>query len=106
MKPGLSRFDYFFNQLQPLLAAASNKKNPALWLYRNKAREPLFMLEALAKMYASFNHGKKFTKIKEHFKIVEDALGSIDYYDAVANDLEKNKKIPPDLLSYLRAQAR
>ena len=106
MKPGLSRFNYFFNQLQPILTTAAKQKNPALWLYRNNARTPLFMLEALAKMYAAFHNKKKFTKIKEHFKLLEDALGAIDYYDMTAKDLVKNKKIPATLITYLQAQSR
>ncbi len=106
MKPGLSRFNYFFNQLQPILTTAAKQKNPALWLYRNNARTPLFMLEALSKMYAGFHNKKKFTKIKEHFKLLEDALGAIDYYDMTAKDLVNNKKIPAPLITYLQAQSR
>lgn len=106
MKPGLSRFDYFFNQLQPILNTAAKQKNPALWLYRNNARTPLFMLEALSKMYAGFHNKKKFTKIKEHFKLLEDTLGAIDYYDMAAKDLVNNKKIPATLITYLQAQSR
>ena len=47
----------------------------------------LFMLEGLAKLYAEIHNKKKFTKLKVHFKLVEDALGAIDYYDAFANEL-------------------
>lgn len=106
MKPGLSRFNYFLNQLQPLLTTAGKQKNPALWLYRNNARTPLFMLEALAKMYADFHNKKKFTKIKAHFKLLEDTLGAIDYYDVTAKDLSANKKIPASIISYMQAQSR
>lgn len=106
MKPGNSRFNYFLNQLQPILTTAAKQKNPALWLYRNNARTPLFMLEALAKMYAAFHNGKKFGKIREHFKLLEDILGAIDYYDTVAKDLVNNKKIPASVVNYLQAQSR
>jgi hypothetical protein len=106
MKPGLSRFDYFFNQLQPILITAARQRNPALWLYRNNARTPLFMLEALAKMYAGFHNRKKFTRIKDHFKLLEDGLGAIDYYDMIAKDLVKNKNIPAPVITYLQAQSR
>ncbi len=106
MKPGLARFEYFLNQLQPILTTAAKQKNPALWLYRNNARTPLFMLEALAKMYAEFHNGKKFSKIDNHFKLLEDTIGAIDYYDMIANDLVSNKKIPVDVINYLHAQSR
>ncbi len=85
---------------------AARQKNPALWLYRNNARTPLFMLEALAKMYSDFHNRKKFTKIKEHFKLLEDTLGAIDYYDMTSKDLVTNKKIPGSVITYLQAQSR
>jgi len=106
MKIGLSRFDYFLNQLQPIITTAAKQKNPALWLYRNNARTPLFMLEALAIMYSSFHNAKKFSKIKEHFKLLEDTLGAIDYYDTAAKNLANNKKIPASVINYLQAQSR
>lgn len=106
MKPGLARFEYFLNQLQPILTTAAKQKNPALWLYRNNARTPLFMLEALAKMYAEFHNKKKFSNINNHFKLVEDTLGAIDYYDMIAKDLVSNKKIPVEIINYLHAQSR
>ncbi|MEO6729743.1 MAG: hypothetical protein ABIN01_00905 [Ferruginibacter sp.] len=106
MNSGNSRFNYFLNQLQPILAAAVKQKNPALWLYRNNARTPLFMLEALAKMYAGFHNGKRFDKMREHFKLLEDILGAIDYYDTVAKNLVTNKKIPASVVTYLQAQSR
>lgn len=106
MKNGLARFNYYLNQLEELIAKSSKQKNPALWLYQNNARTPLFMLEGLAKMYAGIHNKKKFTKIKEHTKLLEDALGQIDYYDAFAKELSANKKIPSTVLTYLQAQSR
>ena len=106
MKKGQQRFTYFLNQLQALLTKAAKQKNPALWLYRNNARTPLFMLEGLAKMYASIHNKKKFTKLKEQFKLLEDGLGAIDYYDAMAKDLATNKNIPATVINYLQAECR
>ncbi len=106
MKNGLARFDYYLNQLQVLLTKAAKQKNAALWLYQNNARTPLFMLEGLAKLYAGMHNKKKFTKIKEHFKFLEDALGAIDYYDAAAKQFAQTKKIPAAVTQYLQAQTR
>ncbi|MBL0183578.1 MAG: hypothetical protein IPP96_15315 [Chitinophagaceae bacterium] len=106
MKNGLARFDFFLNQLQALLDRSSKQKNPGLWLYQNNARTPLFMLEGLAKLYAGIHNKKKFTKIKAHFKLLEDALGQIDYYDAFAKEFAANKKIPKNITGYLQAQTR
>jgi len=106
MKKGITRFDYFLNQLQTLLYKSSKQKNPALWLYQNNARTPLFMLEGLAKLYAGLHNKKKFSKLKEHFKLLEDIIGSIDYYDSFAKEFTGNKKIPAAIRTYLQAQTR
>ena len=106
MKNGLARFDYFLNKLQELLDKSSKQKNPALWLYQNNARTPLFMLEGLAKLYAGLHNKKKFSKLKDQFKLLEDALGAIDYYDAFAKEFAKNKKIPASIKNYIQAQSR
>ena len=106
MKKGLARFEFYLIQLQDLLTKSAKQKNPALWLYKNNMRTPLFMLEALAKLYTGLHNKKKFTKLKEHFKILEDVLGAIDYYDSYAKELSKNKTIPAALIFYLQAQSR
>ena len=106
MIKGASRFEYFLYKLQLLLDKASKQKNPALWLYKHDARTPIFMLEGLAKMYACIHNKKKFTKLKEHFKLLEDTLGAIDYYDTIAKDISINKKIPESVTTYLQAQTR
>jgi len=105
-KNGQARFEYYLNQLQALLVQSSKEINPALWLYQNNARTPLFMLEGLAKMYAGIHNKKKFIKIKEHCKLLEDGLGQIDYYDAFARELVLNKRIPTAITNYLQAQSR
>ena len=106
MHKGEQRFNFFLNRLQILLDKASKQKNPALWLYNNDARTPLFMLEGLAKLYTELHNKKRFTKIKEHFKLLEDALGAIDYYDAIVKDLAGKKNIPVAIINYLQAQTR
>ena len=106
MKKGQPRFNYFLNQLEVLLAKSSKQKNPGLWLYQNNARTPLFMLEALAKLYAGIHNKKKFSKLKDHFKLLEDSIGAIDYYDSFAKDFLANKKIPKTITAYLQAQSR
>ena len=106
MKNGLARFDYYLKQLQELITKSSKQKNPALWLYQNNARNPLFMLEGLAKLYAGIHNKKKFDKLKAHFKLLEDTIGQIDYYDSFAKAFLGNKKIPSTITNYLQAQSR
>ena len=106
MHEGITRFEHYLNQLQNLISASVKQKNPALWLYRNDARTPVFMLEGLAKLYGNLHNEKRFAKIKEHFKLFEDALGSIDHYDSIAKELTTNKKIPKGILAYIQRQKK
>ncbi len=106
MKNGQLRFEFFLSRLETLLAKAARQKNPALWLYQNDARTPLFMLEGLAKLYSGIHNKNKFEKLKAHFKLLEDTLGAIDYYDAFAKEFAANKKIPKEVTAYMQAQSR
>ena len=106
MKNTATLFNKWLDQLDTLLTKAASQKNPALWLYQNNARTPLFMLEGLAKLYAGIHNKKKFSKLKAQFKLLEDVLGSIDYYDSFAKEFSKNKKIPAAITGYLQAQTR
>ncbi len=106
MNKAILTFETFLQQFEKTLSKAASQKNPALYLYQNNARTPLFMLEGLAKLYSSIYNQKKISKLKEHFKLLEDALGAIDYYDSIARQLANNKKIPPEINQYLLAQTR
>lgn len=106
MKNGSARFDFFLNQLQILITKSAKQKNPALWLSQNNARTTLFMLEGLAKLYAGLHNKKKFSKIKEHLKLLEDGLGQIDHYEVFARQFAVNKKIPAAVTGYIKAQAQ
>ncbi|MEO6668789.1 MAG: hypothetical protein ABIN36_04895 [Ferruginibacter sp.] len=105
-KNGIKRFEFYLVKLEAFLAKASTEKNPALWLYANAARTPLFMLEGLAKLYSSLHNRKRFEKIKLQFKLLEDALGAIDYYDGFAKEFVENAAIPAGIKQYLQAQSR
>jgi hypothetical protein len=106
MHKGPQRFEFFLLQLETKITSAAKQRNPALYLYQNDARTPLFMLEALSKLYSDVHNKKKFSKLKEHFKILEDAIGAIDYYDSIAKNLATNKKVPVKVIEYLQAQTR
>lgn len=106
MKKGPEKFSFYLSRLQLLLDKAALQKNPALWLYKNDARTPLFMLEGLAKLYSEIHNKKKFTKLKSQFKLLEDTLGAIDYYDGMCKDLSNIKKFPAGIITYLQAQTR
>ncbi|MCP9750032.1 hypothetical protein [Ferruginibacter sp. HRS2-29] len=105
MKNGYSRFDFYLIQLEELLAKASKEKDPGAYLYANDARTVMFMLEGLAKLYEGIHNPKKFHKIREQAKQLEDALGAIDYYDAFAKEFINNASIPVTITAYFKTQA-
>ncbi|MCZ8158191.1 MAG: hypothetical protein O9264_18880 [Leptospira sp.] len=102
---GYGRFDFFLKRVESLLLTAVGTTDPALWLYENDARTSLFMLEALSRLYAEQNNSKKFTKLKEQFKLLEDFLGAIDHYDHYAKRYASSPKVPESVQSYMRHHA-
>ncbi|MEO6583614.1 MAG: hypothetical protein ABIO05_04780, partial [Ferruginibacter sp.] len=70
------------NQVETLLNNAKDQPQRALWLFENNLRTPLFMLEALAKMYRKIHDKNIFKKLQDQFKKLEDILGDIDHYNA------------------------
>ncbi|MEP6788272.1 MAG: hypothetical protein ABJB40_07570 [Acidobacteriota bacterium] len=105
MKNGPARFELYLQKLEKLLADASGQPDPALSLYQNGARTPLFMLEGLARLYSGIHNKKRFTKIGMHFKLLEDALGAIDYYDGFAKQFSQDKKVPAAVTKAVQAKA-
>ena len=104
MTKGLGKFEFYLIQLDTILIAATKTKNPALYLYENDGRTNIFMLEGLAKLYAGMHNEKKFLKIKDSLKAVEDLLGAIDFYDSFAKDFTLDKKIPLTISKFMQAK--
>lgn len=101
---GLNRFIYYTTQIEDLLIKAGKEDNPAIWLYTNSARTPFFMLEALAKIHAGLHNTKKFDKLKNHFKLVEDGIGQIDYYDSLVKAFDPVRAVSGEHKQYLADQ--
>ena len=64
------------------------------------------MLEVLAKLHRSLHNPKEIEKIKEHFKLLEDGIGAIDYYDNAAKDPWQVAGMPEFVIVYIQAQTR
>jgi hypothetical protein len=79
-------------KVNTLMVKASTQKNPGMWLYKNDARTPLFMLEAYFRLFENIYASKAFTKCKEQCKTLEDAIGSLDYYAASTAQFKKAGK--------------
>ncbi len=80
-------FMQYIAKLETLMNASTKQKNAGLYLYKQDARTTLFMLEALSKMFKNFHNKKRFTKMLEKFKMLEDALGQIDYYSSIGENV-------------------
>lgn len=104
MKNGIQRFEYFLNKLSQQLADASKAENPAAKLFEIGARNNLFMLEALARMYGKLHNESKFEKLVKQFKSFEDALGGIDYYSGFVEIFSANTAISSEVVDYLRTR--
>ncbi len=105
MNHSKQRFDFQIKKITTLLENAKSQENPALWLYLNDFRTPVFMVEGLAKMFSNLHDKKDFSKIKEQAKQVEDALGAVDYYIAFKKEFSTNAKIPDTIKKYIDTKA-
>lgn len=104
MKNTKALFLHHLTQLSNQLTEANLQDNPALWLYQNNARTTLFYLEAMTRALASFHNKKRFTKLTERFKKLEDGLGQIDYFDAHIKDFSSNPSMPVEVIELLTQQ--
>ncbi len=100
MKNGNARFAFYLEQLEKLMVETAKQNDPALWLYQNNARTPLFMVEGLAKLYSGLHNKKRFEKLDAQFKPLEDALGMIDYYDGFAKQFSQDKAVSADITKF------
>ncbi|MEO6904827.1 MAG: hypothetical protein ABI148_00565 [Ginsengibacter sp.] len=98
---GKARFVNYLDKIQAILDKAEFSENPALVVYQEDMRTPLFMLEGLSRLYKKINNHKKLKKLNVLFKYVEDLLGVIDFYDGFHKEFVNEKKIPGLITNYL-----
>jgi hypothetical protein len=97
-------FTTYFKQLVSLIQQANKTKNPASYLFSNDARTLLFRLEALARLFRKLHNKKRFTKMLEQFKVLEDGLGQIDYYTALLKETCIKYKLNAKIKNYFNEQ--
>lgn len=82
------RFTQHLNKVQQLLdeaVASKGPASPAQVFFQYNARAPMFMLEALGRVYEHLDlNDKLFARIRQEAKIIEDALGQMDFWHTVA----------------------
>jgi hypothetical protein len=98
----INPFLFYSKQLQSLFTKAASQKDPGMWLYKNNARTPLFMLEALTRLHKSAFDENLFTKWNKRFKKLEDILGEIDKFSAFEKEFKPNKKISSQVVNYFK----
>ncbi len=104
MGRGFDRFNYYLQQVSALLAEAGKQNDPALYLFNKNARTPFFMLEGLAKLYDGIHTDEKFDKLKDHFKLIEDGFGQIDYYTVLLQSFQANEVVSTDCIQFIKKQ--
>lgn len=100
--PGFNLFKLQLDQLEKMLKKASQSKNPALTLYQTPARQILFYLQALSRIYKKIHNEKRFERMRLTFRSIENQLGKIDYYDAFIKEFSKQKNFPETLTNQLK----
>jgi len=101
---GRERFEFYLNQVQDLLNKAKVEENPGWWLFSNNLRTPVFMLEALSKLYGKLHDKSIFNKLQDRFKQLEDVLGDIDHYNAYESEYAEAAMVAAVNVTYLREQ--
>ncbi|MBA3662580.1 MAG: hypothetical protein H0W61_00015 [Bacteroidetes bacterium] len=94
-------YEPYLIEVADLFNKSKTEKNPAYWLYLNKARVPLFMLESITRLvYKATNDpiAKKWTRF---FKKLEDTLGELDYYDVFIKQFKTNRSVKKEQINYL-----
>jgi hypothetical protein len=55
-------------------------------------------------LYAGMHNEKKFLKLKERFKQIEDLIGGVDYYDNFAKDFLADAEMPSTIRMFLEGK--
>ncbi len=79
--------------LNAILSAVSNQKDTGLAFYNKKARDILFQLEGLCRVYRSVQDKKFFERWYKEFKFMEDLLGRMDYHESLWNEFSTFKEL-------------
>lgn len=86
------RFLKHLAKVQQLLQEAdalNQDVSPAQILFQSNTRAPMFMLQGLARVYGKLDlDDKLFARIRLESKIVEDALGLIDFWTALTKQCQ------------------
>lgn len=78
--------------LKALALSRSAKQTPELYLYKNGSRNILFRIEGLLRICRKVYDKKTFNTKYKLIKSLEDALGSIDYFDSLDKEFTATRQ--------------
>jgi hypothetical protein len=99
---GHQRFIVQLQKFFSCLETAAVSDNPAAGLYQSSARQWLFYLQALCRVYKKIQDDDVFEELGEAIKLLEDQLGAIDYWDGWIKEYSVNATFPPLLMDALK----
>ncbi len=102
LRPGHRRFIKHLGRLMPCLVQASVASSPALALFETPARQWLFYLQSLCRVYREVHGKKPFKTLVVPVKALEDQLGAVDYWDAWLKEAATRKGFPARMKSVLK----
>lgn len=93
MAAAIERFNVQTDELTAILSRIKNQKEKGRQFYKNKARNVIFRLEALCRVYREIHDKKTFDNWYKKFKTLEDILGVLDYHEALYLEFSKYKEL-------------
>lgn len=91
---GYRCFVNHLDDLKKIMDKAFVNKELELSLYQSDARQVIFKLESLCRIYKKIYDKKYFKSLQTEFKLLEDQLGKIDYYDSFWREFSSIEGFP------------
>jgi hypothetical protein len=98
------RFSFYNHQLIELLQSTARKREKGLAFYSGGARNIIFRLEGLCRLYRTVGNKKFFDQWYKEFKALEDTLGAMDHLDAMQKEFSTYKPLKTSANKILGAQ--
>jgi hypothetical protein len=96
----VNRFAIPVQALISIIKKFKNKNDNGAFFYELKARDHLFIIEALCRIYKNVLGKKIFEQLTVEVKTLEDQLGKIDFYNGYLKEFSAEKQIPGSFLRY------
>jgi hypothetical protein len=99
-----AKWESLVMELEGMLTKAKKTKDPIEYLVKNDLRSLCFKLQGLARIYEHLHNKKRFVKIKDQMKEIEDLLGQLDFYTTALKMWKLKKTVPVEIKDHLLQQ--